>query len=279
MLVRFDTGFTLAKLEAQRLYRRIYEWSAAERWWCGAPHVMIEHADKSRLHGTLEATFDDEPIDLAMGHRDALQFFAFIATTGVDWQIAVEGPKSSATVPDPDAVFAANPTRYGDQIDGTTSRGLGARAHYGRWLLGTIALVDDPMLDLPAREDGELRAGQWRWTSALPVTRVHLADRASLALGFRAIGASWGARDRATVAEQLRNVLATQQAYGSSAMPLDVARLFADDWIGALGDDATWLVNGNTTASWQPLGDATFETAFVTASVDRVALIYVADED
>ncbi|HEY4179273.1 MAG TPA: hypothetical protein VGM90_20660 [Kofleriaceae bacterium] len=279
MLVRFDTGLTLAKLEAQRLYRRIHEWSAGERWWCGAPHVMIEHADKSRLHGTLEATFDDEPIDLAMGYRDALAFFAFLATTSVEWQIAIEGPKSSATVPDPDAVFAANPTRYGDQIGGSTSRGLGARAHYERWLLATVALVDDPGPVVPTRGEGKARAGRWRWTSALPVTLAHLADRASLALGLRPIGARWGARDRATVTEQLCNVLATQQVYGASVMPVDVARLFADVWIGALGDDATWLVNGDTTESWQPLGDAAFETAFVAASVERVALIYVADED
>ena len=279
VLVRFDTGETLDEATAQDLYRRIYKWSATERWWCGAPHVNIEHARKCRLQGTLEATFDDEPIDLAMGHRDALQLFAFLATTGVDWQVAVEGPRSSATVPDPDAVFAANPTRYGDQVGGNTSRGLGAKAHYERWLTETIALVDEKLPDLPSRGTGQLRAGAWRWTCALPVTPVHLADRASLALGLRAIGTRWIARDLATITEQLRHVLATQQAYGSSAMPFDIARPFADAWLAARGPDTTWLVNGNTTESWQPLGEATFETAVVAASAEQIALIYVADED
>ena len=172
MLLRFDTGPTLDKLEAQRLYRRIYEWSAGERWWCGAPHVMIEHAGMSRLHGTLEATFDDEPIDLAMGHRDAVQFFAFLATTGVDWQIVVEGPRSSAIVPDPDAVFAANPTRYGDQIGGSTSRGLGAKTHYRRWLLATIALVEEPRRLFP-------RAPRASCASGIGAGRPHSLSRRS----------------------------------------------------------------------------------------------------
>ena len=279
MLVRFDTGLTLDEATAHLIYQRLQAWSASERWWCGAPHVMIEHAAASRLHGTLDATFDEEPIDLAMGNRDARKFFAFLASTGVDWQIAIEGPRSNAIVPDPDAVFAANPTRYGDQIAGATSRGLGASAHHRAWLLAAIELVEEAVLALPARTHGELRAGEWRWRSSRPVTPVHLADRASVELGFRAIGRSWGERDRTAATDQLRNVLATQQAHGSSALPVEQARSFADQWIGGLGDDARWLVNGNTTESWQPLGDATFETAVVCTRADRVSLIYIADED
>ena len=74
-------------------------------------------------------------------------------------------------------------------------------------------------------------------------------------------------------------MLATQQVYEASLMPGDVARPFAEQWLGALGEDATWLVNGDTSASWQPVGHGSFETAVACVSTDRVALLYVADED
>jgi hypothetical protein len=171
-----------------------------------------------------------------------------------------------------------------------TSRDLGALSQYRETLRARIRLTSDAeqsalvAATLHARSSGRVLAGVFAVDAIDDVARAReIVDRAAIALDLMPIGVAWREIPRSEAEGSIANLLHRDMAYKVVQAGAEDARVLAARWLSSFDASAQCFANGSWDAEFNggytPIGTATFDAAIAIASPDRVALLWVGDED
>ena len=245
----------------------------SRRWRAGAPVVWTD----PKLVGMIEL-------------EDVAEVVAWLRTIDdTSWEIelpngiAVIGPNVPEIAAAALAAWPANgapldPDRFGS-LDGPfpwTSRGVAMLIERMDLVRGIAIDPIDP-IDEIARLG---RAGLWRWTAPPAMDARAVCDRAALALDLAVLGAGWIAIDRARCRALLASALERDLAYRMKrrdARPEHAAIVDRFDEAAECFTNGTW--DDDFSGASTPIGTATFDLAFAIVDSERVAIVWIGDED
>lgn len=108
------------------------------------------------------------------------------------------------------------------------------------------------------------------------------ANSAVTALGLKAV--AWRVLAAAEAVDALQRVLHRDLAFDAPIMPEDLARELATRIVRFFGPSAIFYTNqsqaeGQSTGSWDPVTDATFDTGIIAVGVTRVGVVWFLEDD